>query len=82
MLAQGSRISRAFGRSLLLFSFSGLAITTAQAQTAAPPAAPVKLGIVSFLTGPAAAPFGIPGRNGAEIMIEAMNAGKRAGTVQ
>jgi branched-chain amino acid transport system substrate-binding protein len=75
MLTQGSPISRAFGRSLLVFSFSGLAIAAAVAQTAAPPAAPVKLGIVSFLTGPAAAPFGIPGRNGAEIMIEAMNTG-------
>jgi branched-chain amino acid transport system substrate-binding protein len=39
-------------------------------------AAPVKLGIVSFLTGPAASPFGIPGRNGAEILIEALNGGK------
>ena len=36
----------------------------------------MKLGIVSFLTGPAAAPFGIPGRNGAEILIEELNAGK------
>ena len=42
----------------------------------APAAAPVKLGIVSFLTGPAASPFGIPGRNGAEILIEALNSGK------
>ena len=31
---------------------------------------PVKLGIVTFLTGPAAGPFGIPGRNSAEIMLE------------
>ena len=46
----------------------------AQQPAAAPP--PVKLGIVSFLTGPAASPFGIPGRNGAEIVIEAFNAGK------
>ncbi|MBV9970384.1 MAG: ABC transporter substrate-binding protein [Xanthobacteraceae bacterium] len=36
----------------------------------------VKIGVVSFLSGPAAAPFGIPGRNGAEILIEALNAGK------
>jgi len=42
----------------------------AQAQQAT-----VKLGIVSFLTGPAAGPFGIPGRNAAEILIEALNAG-------
>ena len=47
------------------------------AQQPAPSApAPVKLGIVSFLSGPAASPFGIPGRNGAEIVIEALNSGK------
>ena len=45
-------------------------------QAAAPAAAPIKLGIVSFLSGPAASPFGVPGRNGAEIVIEALNAGK------
>src|SRR5262245_64451552 len=45
-------------------------------QPAAPAAAPVKLGIVSFLSGPAASPFGVPGRNGAEIIIEKLNAGQ------
>jgi branched-chain amino acid transport system substrate-binding protein len=60
----------------LSVSLLGVGIIAAQAQNAPPPAPTVKLGIVSFLTGPAAAPFGIPGRNGAEIMIEAMNAGK------
>ncbi len=45
----------------------------AQAQQAAP--LPVKIGIVTFLSGPAASPFGVPGRNGAEIVIEALNAG-------
>lgn len=39
------------------------------------PAPPIKIGIVSFLSGPAASPFGVPGRNGAEIVIEALNAG-------
>src|ERR1700730_10471173 len=48
----------------------------APAAVSAQPAPPsVKLGIVSFLSGPAASPFGVPGRNGAEIMIEALNAG-------
>src|SRR5437764_3047708 len=47
-----------------------------QAQQPATAAADVKLGIVSFLTAPAAAPFGIPGRNAAEIVIEELNAGK------
>ena len=53
-------------------------VATASAQQAAAPAAaaPVKLGIVSFLSGPAASPFGVPGRNGAEIVIEALNSGK------
>ncbi len=50
-------------------------IGAASAQQAAEPA-PVKIGIITFLTGPAAAPFGIPGRNGAEVIIEALNAGK------
>jgi branched-chain amino acid transport system substrate-binding protein len=37
---------------------------------------PVSMGIVTFLTGAAAAPFGVPARNGAEITIEAINEGK------
>jgi branched-chain amino acid transport system substrate-binding protein len=50
-------------------------VSAASAQQATEPA-PVKIGIITFLTGPAAAPFGIPGRNGAEVIIEALNAGK------
>jgi branched-chain amino acid transport system substrate-binding protein len=68
-----------YGRSplaLVAIAVASAAIAPAQAQQPAAPAAPVKLGIVSFLTGPAASPFGIPGRNGAEIVIEALNAGK------
>jgi len=59
-----------FAAALLLASAGG-----ALAQQPATPAAPIKLGIVSFLSGPAASPFGVPGRNGAEIVIEALNAG-------
>jgi len=47
-------------------------IASGSAQQAS---APIKVGIVSFLSGPAASPFGVPGRNGAEIVIEALNAG-------
>ena len=50
-------------------------LSTAPAQQAAAPA-PIKIGIITFLTGPAAAPFGIPGRNAAEILVENLNAGK------
>lgn len=39
-------------------------------------AAPLKIGVVSFLSGAAAGPFGVPARNGAEIMFEMLNAGK------
>ncbi|HXF45824.1 MAG TPA: ABC transporter substrate-binding protein [Burkholderiaceae bacterium] len=34
-----------------------------------------KLGVVTFLSGGAAGPFGIPARNAAELMVEAINAG-------
>jgi branched-chain amino acid transport system substrate-binding protein len=62
-------------RAVLLATVVALAsAAAATAQQAAPP--PVKIGIVTFLTGPAAAPFGIPGRNSAEILIENLNAGK------
>jgi branched-chain amino acid transport system substrate-binding protein len=37
--------------------------------------APFKLGIVTFLSGPAAGPFGIPARNAAELTAEMLNAG-------
>jgi len=66
-------------------SLKGLAAATALGSVIAvlpglaaaqQPAASVKLGIVTFLTGPAAGPFGIPARNAAEILIEGLNGGK------
>ena len=36
----------------------------------------VKLGIVAFLSGPAAGPFGVPAKNAAELIIDAMNTGE------
>ncbi len=53
-------------------------------QTAAPQAnepAPVKIGFVTFLTGPAAAPFGIPDHNAAELLVDELNAGKGPGAL-
>ena len=35
----------------------------------------IKVGVVSFLTGPAGGPFGIPAKQGAELVIDAINAG-------
>ncbi len=44
--------------------------------TAQSPPAELKIGVVSFLSGAAAAPFGVPSRNAAEVLIEQLNAGK------
>ena len=35
----------------------------------------VKVGVVSFLTGPAAGVFGVPAKQGAQIVIDAINNG-------
>ncbi|HZE62041.1 MAG TPA: ABC transporter substrate-binding protein [Burkholderiales bacterium] len=36
----------------------------------------VKIGIVTFLSGPAAAPFGVPAKNAAEFVVDELNAGR------
>jgi len=36
---------------------------------------PVRVGVVTFISGPAAGPFGVPARNGAELTAEMLNAG-------
>jgi branched-chain amino acid transport system substrate-binding protein len=35
----------------------------------------VRVGVVTFISGPAAGPFGVPARNGAELTAEMLNAG-------
>lgn len=55
-----------------LLGVLSLCIGTAQAQNGQP----LRLGIVTFLSGPAAGPFGIPARNAAELLIETINKGK------
>ena len=48
---------------------AGTMLSTAQA------AEDYKLGIVTFLSGGAAGPFGVPAKNGAEMLIDALNNG-------
>jgi len=36
---------------------------------------PLRIGVVTFLSGPGAGPMGIPGRNAAELAFDALNAG-------
>ena len=52
------------------------AVALAAVALAAPAAAQnVKIGVVTFLSGPAAAPFGVPAKNAAEFVVEQLNAG-------
>ena len=53
----------------------GLAIALAVAPAAAQDK-PVKIGVVTFLSGAAAGPFGVPARDGAQLLVDAINAGQ------
>ncbi|HTP50967.1 MAG TPA: ABC transporter substrate-binding protein [Anaeromyxobacteraceae bacterium] len=56
---------------LVASSLAALAPARAQADEAK-----FRIGVVTFLSGAAAGPFGVPARNGAEVLAEAINAGK------
>ena len=53
-----------------------LSVLTAMLLAPAALAQGVKIGFVTFLSGPAAAPFGIPARNAVELVVADLNAGK------
>src|SRR5207253_10767710 len=59
---------------LLALASAGSAF--AQAPAPAAPEKPFKVGVVTFLSGAAAGPFGVPARNAAEVLAESLNAGK------
>jgi branched-chain amino acid transport system substrate-binding protein len=59
-------------RSILIALAAWLALPAAVAQ-------PIRVGIVTFLSGPAAGPFGVPARNAAELLAETINAGSVPG---
>ena len=65
------------GRTTKLLTALAVSITIAgwTAPVVAEDEKEVKLGVVTFLSGGAAGPFGIPARNAAELMIEAINSG-------
>jgi branched-chain amino acid transport system substrate-binding protein len=56
-------------RKVLLALAVAAALPAAHAQS-------VKIGVVTFLSGPAAAPFGVPAKNAAEFVVEQLNSGK------
>lgn len=59
---------RRLGQALAAALMAASAPALAQDET-------LKIGIVAFLSGPAAGPFGVPARNAAELLIEHINAG-------
>ena len=72
---RNSNSARAAG----IFSIAASVLAIALAATIVPAIAqdkPIKIGVVTFLSGAAAGPFGVPARNGAEVVAETLNAGK------
>lgn len=59
--------------------FVSIAAALALAPASALAQGTVKVGIVAFLSGPAAAPFGVPAKNAADFVFEQLNAGKAPG---
>jgi branched-chain amino acid transport system substrate-binding protein len=66
----------AFRPIFVLAAASLVGLTFSAGDRARAEEAPVKIGVVTFMTGPAAAAFGIPGHNAAELLVDALNAGK------
>ena len=60
----------------------GAAVAALAAGSAAQAQGNYRLGIVTFLSGGAAGPFGVPAKNAADVVIDAINAGTRAGALQ
>jgi branched-chain amino acid transport system substrate-binding protein len=62
---------------LLRVALTGLAITAVSSAPAlAQQKTSIKIGFVTFLSGPASGPFGVPAKLAAEGIVESLNAGK------
>ena len=57
-------------------SIAAVCLAVVPQATIAQQSGTFKLGVVTFLSGAAAGPFGVPARNAAELTIEALNGGK------
>ncbi len=63
------QLSRNSSALALAFISTMLAVGAALAQE------PLRVGVVTFLSGPAAGPFGVPAKNAADLLAEALNQG-------
>jgi branched-chain amino acid transport system substrate-binding protein len=57
----------------LVSTFSVFAAVPASAQQP-----PLRIGIITFLSGPAAGPFGVPAKNASDLLVEELNKGGQA----
>jgi branched-chain amino acid transport system substrate-binding protein len=61
---------------------SALALVSVFAAVAAAPAwaqqPPLRIGVITFLSGPAAGPFGVPAKNASDLLVEELNRGGQA----
>ncbi|MGQ0580001.1 MAG: ABC transporter substrate-binding protein [Betaproteobacteria bacterium] len=64
-----NRFLRIVGATSTLFALGLLCSPFASAQ------APLRIGIITFLSGPAAGPFGVPAKNGSDLLVDALNKG-------
>jgi len=64
------------GRTFITAAATSLLLCALGASSTALAKDNIKVAVPAFLSGPAAGPFGVPARNGAEMVIDAINAGK------
>jgi len=64
-----NRFLRSAGATSALFALALLGSPFASAQ------APLRIGIITFLSGPAAGPFGVPAKNASDLLVDALNKG-------
>ena len=64
-----NRFLRSFGATTVLFALALLCTPFASAQ------APLRIGVITFLSGPAAGPFGVPAKNASDVLVDALNKG-------
>ncbi len=64
-----NRFLRSFGATSAFFALALLGTPFASAQ------APLRIGVITFLSGPAAGPFGVPAKNASDVLVDALNKG-------
>jgi branched-chain amino acid transport system substrate-binding protein len=67
--------SKTFSEKLAIFLIAFTCILSLTLSAWGAEEKPIKIGIVTFLSGGAAGPFGVPARNGAEVLVETLNMG-------